>query len=146
MRRPRQLYVEDPGPNPEPIPNLAWDYGEEEVDAHQVAREINGGAPGDRHTFIMKPEGHARIFGTGPADGPFPEHYEPWESPVTNMLHPDQGISPAFKIWDSEMDPQGDVTRYPLVGTTYRVSEHWQTGAMTRNLAWLRCSRTCILR
>jgi formate dehydrogenase major subunit len=26
---------------------------------------------------------------------------------------------------------------YPIVGTTYRVTEHWQAGAMTRNLDWL---------
>ena len=25
----------------------------------------------------------------------------------------------------------------PCIGTTYRVTEHWQTGAMTRNLPWL---------
>jgi formate dehydrogenase major subunit len=73
----------------------------------------------------------------GRADGPFPEHYEPWESPVENLLHPDQSSSPAFKIWASEMDQQGDPEQYPLVGTTYRVSEHWQSGAMTRNLPWL---------
>ncbi len=98
----------------------------------------DGGWPPDaKHAFIMKPEGHARIFGAGLADGPFPEHYEPWESPVTNLLHPDQSISPAFKIWNSEMDSQGSRDRYPIVGTTYRVSEHWQTGAMTRNLPWL---------
>jgi formate dehydrogenase major subunit len=27
--------------------------------------------------------------------------------------------------------------RYPFVGTTYRVSEHWQTGVMTRWQPWL---------
>ena len=36
-----------------------------------------------KYPFIMKPEGHARIFGMGRADGPFPEHYEPLESPLT---------------------------------------------------------------
>jgi formate dehydrogenase major subunit len=35
------------------------------------------------------------------------------------------------------MDHQGDPEQYPLVGTTYRLSEHWQSGAMTRNLPWL---------
>ena len=28
-------------------------------------------------------------------------------------------------------------TRYPFVATTYRVTEHWQTGLMTRNTPWL---------
>ena len=68
------------------------------------------------------------------ADGPFPEHYEPWESPVINPLHP-QETNPA--LWDLEKDAKGATHAFPLVGTTYRVSEHWQTGAMTRNLPWL---------
>ncbi|MBA7641639.1 Formate dehydrogenase 2 subunit alpha (cytochrome c-553) [subsurface metagenome] len=89
-----------------------------------------------KHPFIMKPEGHARIFGMGHADGPFPEHYEPWESPVENLLSGTQN-DPAFKIWTSEMDHKGDPSRYPIVATTYRLSEHWQAGQMTRNLPWL---------
>ena len=47
MLRLRQLYADDPGPNPDPILNLAWDYGDGEVDAHQVAKEINGWAVAD---------------------------------------------------------------------------------------------------
>ena len=89
-----------------------------------------------KHPFIMKPEGHARIFGMGRADGPFPEHYEPWESPVENLLSGTQN-DPAFKIWASAMDHKGDPSRYPIVATTYRLSEHWQAGQMTRNLPWL---------
>jgi formate dehydrogenase major subunit len=96
-----------------------------------------GWPPEEKHAFIMKPEGHAHIFGPGSADGPFPTHYEPWESPVENLLYPHQNINPAFKIWASEMDRQGGPQQYPLVGTTYRLSEHWQSGAMTRNLPWL---------
>ncbi|MFC1935484.1 formate dehydrogenase-N subunit alpha, partial [Chloroflexota bacterium] len=89
-----------------------------------------------KHPFIMKPEGHARLFGMGRADGPFPEHYEPWESPVDNLLSGTQS-SPAIKIWASEMDFKGDPNQFPIVATTYRVSEHWQSGQMTRNLPWL---------
>jgi len=243
MQQLRKLYEAEPGPCPDPILKLAWDYGEGEVVSEKVAKEINGWecesgklvknftklkddgstacanwlysgsfnedgnmmarrdnedkhpagiglysnwswcwpvnrrilynrascnpsgepfdpkrfvvrwtgpdtkwegdvpdggwAPEDRHAFIMKPEGYARLFGAGRADGPLPEHYEPWESPVANVLHKDQSISPAFKLWDSEMDQRGDAQQYPLVGTTYRVSEHWQSGAMTRNLPWL---------
>ena len=42
--------------------------------------------------FIMNPEGVGRIFAplAAFADGPFPEHYEPIESPVQNALHPEQ--------------------------------------------------------
>jgi formate dehydrogenase major subunit len=39
--------------------------------------------------FIMSPEGVARFFTLGMMhDGPFPEHYEPFEAPVANALHP----------------------------------------------------------
>ncbi len=95
-----------------------------------------GWAPGSKHAFIMKPEGHARIFGPGRADGPFPEHYEPWESPVENIMSGTQ-IDPAFVIFDGEMDLKGSPDKFPIVGTTYRLSEHWQSGAMTRNNPWL---------
>jgi formate dehydrogenase-N alpha subunit len=252
MLRLRKLYADDPGPNPDPILKLAWDYGEDEPDPHVVARQINGWAvtdvkdadgnvivpagqqvknftqlqadgstacacwiysgsynedgnmmarrdnvdthpqelglfsnwawawpmnrriiynrasvnmagepsdpkralitwnatekkwegdvpdggwpPGERLPFIMRRGGRARVFGPSMADGPFPEHYEPWESPVINPLHR-QETSPV--LWDLETDAKGATHTFPLVGTTYRVSEHWQTGAMTRNLPWL---------
>jgi formate dehydrogenase major subunit len=86
--------------------------------------------------FIMKPEGEACIFGRGRADGPLPEHYEPWESPITNPLSGTQN-DPAFKIWQGPMDYKGSPTEFPIVATTYRVSEMWQAGQMTRNLPWL---------
>ena len=86
--------------------------------------------------FIMKPEGHARIFGPGLADGPFPEHYEPLESPVKNLLSNTQN-DPAIKIWKGEMDKVGTPEEFPIVATTFRLSEHHQGGPMTRNLPWL---------
>jgi formate dehydrogenase major subunit len=254
VQRVKKLYQADPGPLPEPVLNLAWNYGEGEVDIHQVAKEINGWAVSDvkkdgevivpkgklvknftqlrddgstasgnwlysgsyneegnmmarrdnvdyhpagiglyskwawawpvnrrilynrascntqgepfdpkrfvirwtgpdtkwegdvpdggwapdaKYAFIMKPEGHSRIFGAGRADGPLPEHYEPWESPQENLLHPDNPLNPVLKGWKSEMDKRSDPEKYPIVATTYRVTEHWQTGAMTRNLPWL---------
>ncbi len=91
-------------------------------------------SPAEVYPFIMLPEGVGRLFGMGMADGPFPEHYEPWESPVQNMLSSTQ-LNPAVKIWRPE--EQGTPAKYPYVGTTYRVAEHWQAGAMTRNLPWL---------
>ena len=89
---------------------------------------------GTRYPFIMKPEGFARIFGPGRTDGPFPEHYEPLESPVSNLFSNTQN-NPAIKVWRAE--EIGDPADFPIVCTTYRVSEHWQAGQMTRNLPWL---------
>ncbi len=84
--------------------------------------------------FIMKPEGHARLFGAGMAEGPLPEHYEPWETPIDNPMSKQQN-NPAFKIWHPE--EQGTADKYPIVCSTYRLSEHWQGGQMTRNMPWL---------
>jgi len=95
-----------------------------------------GWPPGEKHSFIMKPEGHARLFGPGLADDPFPEHYEPLESPMKNPLSSIQN-NPAIVIWTKEMDEIGDANRFPIIATTYRVTEHWQAGQMTRNNPWL---------
>jgi formate dehydrogenase major subunit len=112
-------------------PVIAWDAA-----AKKWRGDVPDGGwpPGAKHPFIMKPEGHARLFGPGRADGPFPEHYEPLESPVRNLLSSQQH-NPVIKIW--EPDKIGASTQYPIVGTTYRVSEHWLAGSMTRNLPWL---------
>jgi len=91
----------------------------------------DGGAqPGAIYPFIMKPEGRGRLFGMGLADGPFPEHYEPWESPVTNLMSSQQS-SPVLKIWE---DKRGTLKEYPILATTFRLVEHMHTGAITRNV------------
>ena len=86
--------------------------------------------------FIMTAEGRGRLFGPGLVDGPLPEHYEPWESPVPNALSSTQN-DPVIVVWAKEFQLKGDPGRYPIVATTYRLSEHWQAGQMTRNLPWL---------
>jgi formate dehydrogenase major subunit len=91
-------------------------------------------AEGTRYPFIMKPEGFAHVFGPGRTDGPFPEHYEPVESPIANPLSGTQN-NPAIVIWRPE--EIGTPDEYPIVCSTYRVTEHWQAGQMTRNLPWL---------
>jgi len=87
-----------------------------------------------KYPFIMRPEGVACLFAAALTDGPFPEHYEPLESPLVNPLSPQQ-YNPVIKVW--EPDRIGDPREYPIVATTYRVCEHWQAGAMTRNMPWL---------
>jgi formate dehydrogenase major subunit len=99
--------------------------------------------PGAISPFIMLPEGHARLFALGMAEGPFPEHYEPLECPVEKNLMSSQKFNPTARLFGEagvgmgadkylSCDP-----RFPLVCTTYRVTEHWQTGVMTRWTPWL---------
>jgi len=90
---------------------------------------------GGTYPFIMVVDGLARLFGPGSlVDGPLPEHYEPWESPVLNYMSKQQN-NPVFKIWRSQ--EQGKPDQFPIIGCTYRVCEHWQGGQMTRNISWL---------
>ena len=98
---------------------------------------INQAAKGAKYLpFIMKPEGVARLLGFGLKDGPFPEAYEPWESPLDSNLMSGTKADPCAFV-GSYMNPKGTPQEFPYVGTTYRCTEHWQTGIMTRNLPWL---------
>lgn len=96
-----------------------------------------------RLPFIMRPDGVGAIFGPGLADGPFPEHYEALECPLEKNIMSGQRINPTIKLfYDKEGGVPEDVhfscdIRYPYVATTYRVSEHWQTGVLTRHQPWL---------
>jgi len=89
--------------------------------------------------FILKPDGVGWLFvPTGLLDGPIPTHYEPAESPVRNPLYGRQ-TSPVLKYWkrgDNALAVVGD-PRYPYVITTYRLTEHYLAGAMSRWNPWL---------
>jgi formate dehydrogenase major subunit len=78
--------------------------------------------------FIMNPEGVGRIFVplAGLADGPFPEHYEPFESPIPNPLHPNQSNNPVVGKLHSPDDKFGTPQDgYTVVCTTYRLTEQY---------------------
>ena len=77
--------------------------------------------------FIMNPEGVGRLFAPIGvlADGPFPEHYEPIESPTKNLFHPAQSNNPLVKKFKSPYDKFGDPAEYSIVCTTYRLTEQY---------------------
>jgi len=78
--------------------------------------------------FIMNAEGVGRIFGplTAFADGPFPEHYEPIESPIANPLHPNQSNNPVVKKFNTPLDKYGTTEQgFTVVCTTYRLTEQY---------------------
>jgi len=78
--------------------------------------------------FIMNAEGVGRLFAPLAAftDGPFPEYYEPSESPLVNPLHPKQSSNPVAKRFNSSMDKLGTPAEgYNIVCTTFRLTEHY---------------------
>jgi formate dehydrogenase major subunit len=89
--------------------------------------------------FIMRADGKAWLFApAGLVDGPLPTHYEPYESPVQNLVYKQQS-NPVAKTWKIPGNPYHEVAdpKYPIVVSTYRLTEHHLTGVMTRWLPWL---------
>ncbi|BBA95525.1 putative formate dehydrogenase [Actinacidiphila reveromycinica] len=96
-------------------------------------------ALGGADPFIMQADGKGWLFAAaGLVDGPLPAHYEPQDSPVRNPVHPDQQRNPVRRVPSREQnrfhpsgrDPGADV--FPYVVTTYRLTEHFTAGGMTR--------------
>jgi formate dehydrogenase major subunit len=78
--------------------------------------------------FIMLPEGVGRIFAPlgNFAEGPFPEYYEPFESPVQNPLHPNRSTNPVLIKFSGPDDKYGTPEQgFNIICTTYRLTEHY---------------------
>jgi formate dehydrogenase major subunit len=79
-------------------------------------------------SFIMNPEGVARLHAIGMNEGPFPEHYEPFETPVgVNLMCPNnpKAVSnPAARVYKGDMEAFGKAAEFPYAATTYRLTEH----------------------
>ncbi len=80
--------------------------------------------------FIMNPEGIARFFARAQMnEGPFPEHYEPFETPLGfNPLHPNHPnvtSNPIARVFPSDRADFGTAKEFPHTATTYRLTEHF---------------------
>ena len=86
--------------------------------------------------YIMTTDGYAQLYGPGRLDGPFPEHYEPAETPVAQHPFSKQLSNPVYKFHTSDMDKLAKAAdpKYPIVLTTYSMTEHWCGGGETRNV------------
>jgi formate dehydrogenase major subunit len=103
-----------------------WDEGRQLWVGNDVP-DFKADSPPKDHMgpFIMNQEGLGRLF-VWLNDGPFPEHYEPIESPVQNALHPKQSNSPVVKKLKTPADKyaaSGD--GFNVICTTYRLTEHY---------------------
>ncbi len=83
----------------------------------------------DTRPFMMSAEGVGRLFAVDKINsGPFPEHYEPIESPIdTNPLHPNVVSDPTVRIYKEDREFIGSNKEYPFVATTYRLTEHFHS-------------------
>ncbi len=118
----------DPSGNPwDPKRKLIWWNGAAWTgfDVPDFKPDVPPGDPMD--PFIMQPEGVGRLFALDKmAEGPFPEHYEPFETPIgTNPLHPKVVSNPAARVFPDDRSAFGTDKDFPYAATTYRVTEHF---------------------
>ncbi len=89
--------------------------------------------------FIMHADGAGHLFAPyGIKDGPLPTHYEPRESVVSNSLHQTQ-TNPTLRVSEADINQLAEETdpEFPVVATTYRLTEHYLSGPMSRFNSWL---------
>ncbi len=118
----------DPSGKPwDPKRKLIWWNGTAwtGVDVPDFKPDVPPGSPMD--PFIMQPEGVGRLFALDKmAEGPFPEHYEPFETPIdTNPLHPKVVNNPAARVFPDDRAAFGTSKDFPYAATSYRVTEHF---------------------
>jgi len=79
--------------------------------------------------FIMNPEGVARFFALDKMnEGPFPEHYEPFETPIDSNpmnTNPKAVSNPAARVFKGDMEVFGKSKDFPYAATSYRLTEHF---------------------
>ncbi len=122
-----------------------WDSSNPKGGYYQAGGDVVDGYALDRpsayYPFIMRNDGVGRLMAIRAlAEGPFPEHYEPKETPLTaNLLTSGKGplVDPCVYVYPGTVFAQPGDTRYPIVATTYRLAEHMHGGGLTRNLPWL---------
>ena len=122
------------------------DFKADKAPDHEPPPDATGPeALGGRDAFIMQADGKAWLYApAGLTDGPMPTHYEPQESPFDNALYGRQR-NPARQL----IGPAGGLNlfhpsdgaaaseTFPIVATTYRLTEHHTAGGMSRWLPYL---------
>lgn len=84
--------------------------------------------PDEVGPFIMNPEGASRLFTRGMMrDGPFPAHYEPFESPLANVIAPNVRGNPVARVFNDDFKQFAETAseEFPYAATSYRLTEHF---------------------
>jgi len=119
---------------------IRWD-GSKYINGGDVVDGYATAKPSAYYPFIMRNDGVGRLMAVkGLVEGPFPEHYEPKETPLkANPLTNGKGplIDPCVYVYPGTAFANPGDPNYPIVATTYRLTEHFHGGGLTRNLPWL---------
>lgn len=105
---------------------IAWDG--QKWSGYDVPDIVPTAKPDQVGPFIMNPEGVSRLFTRGMMrDGPFPAHYEPFESPIVNPVAPKVRGNPAARVFEGDMAQFAEAAskEFPYAATSYRLTEHF---------------------
>lgn len=105
---------------------IAWDG--QKWSGYDVPDIAPTAKPDQVGPFIMNPEGVSRLFTRGMMrDGPFPAHYEPFESPIVNPVAPKVRGNPAARVFEGDMAQFAEAAskEFPYAATSYRLTEHF---------------------
>lgn len=89
--------------------------------------------PPNNNAFFMLWEQNGRLESYGMVDGPLPEHFEPFETPIDKNPLNGQLQNPMLAFGDMPSVKRGSAEEYPIIATTYSVTELWQTGSQSRS-------------
>lgn len=94
------------------------------------------GPGSEMNPFIMNEEGVGRLFSARKlVDGPYPTHFEAMETPLGyNPLYTPVN-NPAVRMFEDDRKMLGSHEDFPYVGTTYRLTEHFQFWTKNARLA-----------
>lgn len=98
-----------------------------------VAVKNDKPVPPNNKAFFMLWEQNGRLESYGMVDGPLPEHFEPFETPIDKNPLNGQLQNPMLAFGDLPSVKRGSAEEYPIIATTYSVTELWQTGSQTRS-------------
>lgn len=89
--------------------------------------------------FVMNQTGRGQLFARDRMnEGPFPEHYEPFETPIANNpMHPNSPLAknnPAARVFEQDRENFGTFEEFPHAATSYRLTEHFHYWTMHNRL------------
>ena len=126
-----------------PEKRYIWWSGERWVGADIPDYPVDAAPDKNVGPFILNESGTGHFFASEwLGEGPFPEHYEPFESPIDrNPLSPDNPLAmhnPVARVFPEDREQFGSNKEFPYAATTYRLTEHfhfWTTHARLNAIA-----------
>jgi len=116
----------DPHGTPyDPSRKLIWWNGQKWVGNDVPDFKVDSAPAEGMDPFIMNAEGVARLWAPAMAEGPFPEHYEPFDTPLPKNPFGKALNNPAARVFPGDAKAFGKPDEFPCVATTYRLTEHF---------------------